>query len=303
MERPLTPPHGQRRSLAARAGDRFVLRAGSRVGTVGGGIVADPLAARRARRWPVGRSPLERLELVLAEAGVDGVSLAQLPVRLGVAPVAIENVVARLETAPLREAGRLYASRVLQELGDRIVTEVSQFHRTHPLEPGMARQLLRSRLGAPPEFVDRVLANRTADGELEIVGAVVRVARWSPSLDAVDNANAGAVLAELRRGWHEPPSAAELTARFGPRTNDLLRFLERRGDVVQISDGRYYLAEALRELIDALRSHMEAGKAYAPADLRDMLGSSRKYLIPFLEYCDRIGITRRESEGRVWSGR
>jgi selenocysteine-specific elongation factor len=59
----------------------------------------------------------------------------------------------------------------------------------------------------------------------------------------------------------------------------------------------------LDELVDTLRGRMEAGKAYAPAELRDMLGSSRKYLIPFLEYCDKIGVTRRESAGRVWSGR
>jgi selenocysteine-specific elongation factor len=43
--------------IVARAGDRFVLRAGSPPITVGGGVVADPFSPRRGRRWPVGRSP------------------------------------------------------------------------------------------------------------------------------------------------------------------------------------------------------------------------------------------------------
>jgi selenocysteine-specific elongation factor len=289
--------------VVARAGDRFVLRGGSPVATVGGGTVTDPFAPRRGRRWPVGLSPAARLELALAECGVDGIALATLPVRLGVAPAAVEIVLASLDPPPVREAGRAYASHAVRELGDRLGAELRDFHRTSSLEPGMPLQLLRSRLAAAPELVDHVLRERAVAGELEVVGAVVRVARWAPSLEGADNARAEKILAELRRAWHEPPSAAELATHFGPRTPDVLRFLERRGDVVQIADGRYYLAEALRELVDTLRVRMEAGKAYGPAEIRDILGSSRKYLIPFLEYCDRVGVTRRETHGRVWSGR
>ena len=167
----------------------------------------------------------------------------------------------------------------------------------------MPLQLLRSKHSAPSELIDRVLRDRSAAGELELAGALARVTGWRPSLDGADGARAAEILAELRRGWHEPPSASDLATRFGERASDVLRFLERRGDVVQIADGRYYVRAALDELLDALRGGMEAGKAYAPAELRDLLGSSRKYLIPFLEYCDRIGVTRRESAGRVWSGR
>jgi len=289
--------------IVARAGDRFVLRTGSPLSTVGGGTVTDPSAPRRGRRWPVGRSPAERLDLVLGEAGLDGVPMDSLPVRLGVPPGAVEAVVAALDTAPVRVAGRAYASTVVGELGDQLVALVREFHRKQPLDPGMPLQSLRSRLAAPPELVDYILRERTAAGNVEVVGAVVRVANWSPSLGRADGAHANEILAELRRGWHEPPSVSELAARFGPRTPDLLRFLERRGDVVQIADGRFYLSDALRELVDALRGGMQAGRAYAPAEIRDILGSSRKYLIPLLEYCDRIGVTRREPAGRVWSGR
>jgi selenocysteine-specific elongation factor len=288
--------------IVARAGDRFVLRAGSPVATVGGGMVTDPFSPRRGRRWPTGRSAAERLELMLAEAGLDGVNLASLPVRLGIRPAAVEAVVASLDTPPVREAGRAYAYPLVRDLGDRLIGNLREFHRTQPLEPGMPLQLLRSRHAAPPELVDHVLRERTVAGEVEAAGSVVRAAGWAPSLDGADGARATAILAELRSGWDEPPSAAELATRFGPRATEVLRFLERRGDVVQVADGRYYLRSALDELVDTLRGRMEAGKAYAPAEIRDMLGSSRKYLIPFLEYCDRIGVTRREPHGRVWNG-
>jgi selenocysteine-specific elongation factor len=289
--------------LVARGGDRFVLRAGSPVGTVGGGVVVDPFTPRRGRRWAVGSKPIDRLGMALMEAGVAGVGLSTLAVRLGVPPIGVERLLGALETPPIREGGRAYAYPIIRELGDRLLADLHDHHRKNPLDPGMPLQLLRSRHAAPPEVIDHVLRERAASRELEMAGAVVRIAGWSPSLGDADSARAGDIMAELRRGWHEPPSVAELATRFGPRVGDVLRFLERRGDVVQIADGRYYLSDALRELVDTLRGRMEAGRAYGPAEIRDMLGSSRKYLIPFLEYCDRIGVTRREAQGRVWSGR
>jgi hypothetical protein len=47
---------------------------------------------------------------------------------------------------------------------------------------------------------------------------------------------------------------------------------------------------------------MEPARIYSPAELRDVLGVSRKYLIPFLEYCDRRQITERRADGRVLGG-
>jgi hypothetical protein len=43
---------------------------------------------------------------------------------------------------------------------------------------------------------------------------------------------------------------------------------------------------------------MASGADYGPADLRELLGFSRKFLIPFLEHCDRTGVTRRDTTGR-----
>ena len=56
-------------------------------------------------------------------------------------------------------------------------------------------------------------------------------------------------------------------------------------------------------MVDAMRNGLERGREYSPSELRDVLGLSRKFLIPFLEYCDRTGITDRRAQGRVLSAR
>jgi hypothetical protein len=49
-----------------------------------------------------------------------------------------------------------------------------------------------------------------------------------------------------------------------------------------------------------VRAAMQQSKEpLSPAHLREALGISRKFLVPFLEYCDRRRITERRGEGRV----
>jgi len=51
-------------------------------------------------------------------------------------------------------------------------------------------------------------------------------------------------------------------------------------------------------MVGSLRSGLVPGRKYTPAELKELLGVTRKYLIPFLEYCDRAGVTERFGDGR-----
>jgi selenocysteine-specific elongation factor len=92
---------------------------------------------------------------------------------------------------------------------------------------------------------------------------------------------------------------SELVASFGEKVPALLRYLERTGELVKVSDDRYYSPEAVEMMVGKLRSTLEPIRIYTPAELREVLGVSRKYLIPFLEFCDAAGIMDRRAEGRV----
>jgi selenocysteine-specific elongation factor len=70
--------------------------------------------------------------------------------------------------------------------------------------------------------------------------------------------------------------------------------------VVKVEPDRYYAAGALQTLLDRLADVMHENREYSPAELREALGTSRKYLIPLLEYCDRRALTIRTDTGRRW---
>jgi selenocysteine-specific elongation factor len=106
----------------------------------------------------------------------------------------------------------------------------------------------------------------------------------------------------VRSAGREPPSVTELTAELGRSVAPFVRLLERDGRLVQVEPDRYYDVAVLDALVAVVGTGMEAGREYGPAELRDLLGVSRKYLIPLLEYCDRRGVTERRPNGRVLAG-
>ncbi|HEY2377275.1 MAG TPA: selenocysteine-specific translation elongation factor [Gemmatimonadaceae bacterium] len=286
--------------VVLRAGDRFVLRSASPASTIGGGIVVDPFATRRARPWEVEphSAPALRLGLALREAGESGLDVASLPIRLGVLPRELEPLLG--DDTTLRINGRVYASEVAASLESRLVSLVDDAHRARPLETGVSLQELRSRLAAPQELIDFVLARAAEQRLVETEGGTIRAAGWSPRLTDAQRVLLGEIDESVRAAAYEPPSVGELTPRFGAVVADLLRHLERQRRVVAVEPDRYYSTESVNLLIERLRTGMVKGREYSPAELRELLGFSRKFLIPFLEYCDRQGLTTRTASGRVW---
>ena len=285
--------------VVARAGDRFVLRAASPAVTIGGGIVHDPQPpARRARPLDpaVVSTPQGRLEAFAREAGPAGVPVAGLAVRIGVAPAEVAAIAARVATL-VRIGTLLVDAAALSRLEGRLLALVDEEHARHPLEPGTSLQSIRARLGAPPEVADRVVGRLVDAGAVALDGGLVRRAGWSPKLTPTQAQLRDRVAADLAAAGAEPPSVSELVARHGSDVPALLRNLEREGRVLMVEGDRWYDAAAVRRLVDALRTAPGDG-VHAPAELRDLLGLSRKYLIPFLEYCDRVGVTERHTDGR-----
>jgi selenocysteine-specific elongation factor len=291
--------------VVARAGDRFVIRGGPPVGTLGGGLVVDPHPAhRRARPWTAQHDSFDaRLSLALREAGGEGLAMAELSVRLGATPSDVAACLERDRDDVLRIGSRIFVREYRDELVTSLVAAVADHHRRSPLDAGVLLQTVRGRITGRPELLDDAVRTAVIGGDIETLeNGLVRRTGWKPTLSN-DQTDLKATLAgALRAAGAEPPSLGELSTAHGPSVVPIIRMLEREGTVISVESDRYYDAGALTALVDRLRAGMVGGREYTPGELRDVIGLSRKYLIPFLEYCDRRGITERRSTGRVLHG-
>jgi selenocysteine-specific elongation factor len=97
----------------------------------------------------------------------------------------------------------------------------------------------------------------------------------------------------------DAPTVRDLAAQLGlGDPMGALRIAASRGLVEQITPEWFLAREPLDRLSAVLREVGAEGKEVTPAELRNRLGLSRKYLIPLLEWADRKGITRRDRTGR-----
>jgi selenocysteine-specific elongation factor len=289
--------------IPVRGGDRFVLRLPAPVGTIGGGIVLDPYARRRSMTPLNGeRSQLtvdasKRLEWMLETEGVRGIAIAEIVVRSGMTP---HDVNATIAGARGRVgSNNLFSSAAVESTMAQIRMIIAEYEIRSPLSRGVPAQTLRGGLRVNEELADISIREMEADGEIETDGPLIRRKGWVPNPSESDVKLGDAVVHDICASGREPPSVAELMARHGKEVPSVLGFLERDGRIVKVQADRFYETHVLADMVGRLRERLVPGTVYVPAQLRDVLGLSRKYLIPFLEFCDRKGITERRGEGRV----
>ena len=295
--------------LVARGGDRFVLRSFSPVTTIGGGVVLDPFPPQRSRlrrrRIVPDQTPAQRLEALVVEAGLAGVATDTLAVRLGVAPRRVTTVIADVGDGLLVLPEMLVASAAVTAEAARLADVLRRHHKEHPIDPGMSLQALRAAVGAassppPAAVVDAVLAQGVRGRKLEIVESVARLPGWRPAFDARSSGARDQVARRVAEAKWQVPTVAELERELpNAPVRAVLAHLAREGVVEQMDQERYAAAPALAEFRAALEATLTELGSATPAELRDRLGLTRKYLIPLLEWADRRGVTRRTGDARV----
>jgi selenocysteine-specific elongation factor len=183
----------------------------------------------------------------------------------------------------------------------QILETVDAHHVARPLDAGAPRQWLRTRIRAPEALVDAVIGRLVDEGRLAAEQGEIRLAQFAPRLSGRLATAAAALRERLAAAGAEPPTLDELAVQLALDPADLAsvaRMLARGGELVAVEPGRFYARDALGELVARLHAGMSATADYGPAELREFVGLTRKFLIPFLEYCDRMGYTVRNEQGR-----
>lgn len=290
--------------LVIRGGDRFVLRLPAPVRTIGGGVVIDPYARRRPLPRPSGEEmdklsaeSAARLGYVLEAESARGVRARDIPVRTGCTPAEVQSLIE--QSGAWVGANNLFTPIAVERVMASVRRIIAEYEITSPLSLGVPARTLREGLRVDEELADISIREMERAGEIESQGPLVRKTGWAPSPSERDVEASNHLVHDICAGAREPPSVAELVSRYGSSVPALLRFLERQGRIVQVETDRYYDRSTLDAMIALLRAKLVPGQVYVPAQLRDVLGFSRKYLIPFLEFCDRNGITERRGEGRI----
>jgi selenocysteine-specific elongation factor len=242
-------------------------------------------------------STVARLSFALAAEGPRGVAIRDVPIRAGCTPAEVERLID--EASASAGAHNLFAPQAVEQVMASVRRIIAEYEIRAPLAPGVPGRTLREGLRAHEDVVDISIRQMEQSGEIETRGPLVSRRGWAPSPSDRDVEVSNHLVHDICAGDQQPPSVSELVSRYGSSVPGLLRFLERQGRIVQVETDRYYDRSVLEAMTARLREALVPGTVYVPAQLRDVLGFSRKFLIPFLEFCDRSGITERRGDGRT----
>jgi selenocysteine-specific elongation factor len=303
--------------VVAAPGDRFILRVPSPASTIGGGVLLGDAPRRRPRKKAATLEAMaERLHglddaqravrSVLTEAGPAGADVASLACAVRRRPAEIRGFLASLVQAgdAVAVTGDLHLSAgSWEEARRRILAHLDAFHAGHRLRECLRMAELRSAVTLPAMVVDAAVQALASEGVLDALpGGRVRRA-GAVARPTADESRVLATLEALLRGdGFATPREEELPEALhasGETTEALLALLVERGRVLRLGNGVVLHNDVVEDARGKIAARIGETGGILPADLKDLVGATRKFGIPFLEHLDSIGFTMRVGDRRV----
>jgi selenocysteine-specific elongation factor len=302
-------------------GQPFVVRESSAATTLGGGRVLQPVARKIRRRhvelieWveKLAGDDVEQRALAVAWfAAFGGFTPADLVRGAGVGPDEAGQLIERLredgrvvEVAVGQTRRRLLHADLLRELEDRMLAVVGRMHSQFPLLSALDRQKVQAQLDYVGDdalvgaAVDRLIARRVLVGD----GRRVAQADFKPKLSANQRKLKDKIVAAHREAGFQPPepdSFVNQAAGNATALKDIFEVAVAEGELAKVADDLFLHADHDTEMRRRVTAELaEGGPGLTVAEIRDLLGTTRKYAVPLCEYLDRVGVTRRAGDLRV----
>jgi len=295
--------------VAAARGDRFVLRFYSPMRVLGGGVILDPNALKhRVSEEDV----IERLERKLKGDPVDivedalsvretGLVKDELAKMLGLEVKVVESTLQELmrDQRVMQLGGRFIHKGAYEGAVSRIKSALESYHRANPMKAGMPKEELRRQLAMDQKGFQTVLSAMSSGGEIATAEATVKLPGHVQTLSEKEEQLAKSIVEDYRQAGVNPPFLPDLEQRYGAVARDITALLTERGELVRITPDLLFHREAMERAESGLRKYLSEHGQMTVAEFRDVIGSSRKYVVPLLEYFDDSKVTRRAGDLRT----
>jgi selenocysteine-specific elongation factor len=299
----------------------FVLRSESPVITIGGGQVLDPHATkiRRSEAARVAKlsdlTSTDELTRTAAALYLHGLHPWQ-PSDLGrlagvidyddvIQKLLADNTLVRIAISPTRTA--LVHRDAIDDIARRIEAALKKLHDEFPLNTLIERSRLLSRLDylGSVELLDAVLADMQRQKKVRIADRGLALVGKGPQLSTGEQKLMDEIIDKHRVAGYQPPTVADLKAAATKNqavVPQLCKLAAAEGQIVEICPEFFLHANILTQLKQLLTDRLAGGKGITVSELRELIGTTRKYAIPICEYLDRTNFTKRQGDLRVLAG-
>lgn len=302
--------------VAVKAGDHFVVRFYSPLETVGGGVVLDPCPFKHKRG---DEDVLEGLQVLeqgsleeKIEQGIKEASPHYRPLRFIAVQFGASLEEAKQAAERLAQAGK--AARITEELylhqsfletqGKRLSAILREYHTANPLKEGMKKEELRSRFLPRQEqaVADGLLAYYERAERIKFTNGMASLFKFKVKFDEEAARITEAMEKIYKDAAYAPPATEEVLATAGKdakKCQQVHAALVGAGTLVRMDAQICFHREHYDKAVELICNKAREQGQITLAEVRDLLGTSRKYAIALLETLDREKVTKKVGDARV----
>ncbi|MCM3705634.1 selenocysteine-specific translation elongation factor [Cytobacillus firmus] len=294
--------------VVAKRGDRFILRRPSPQETIGGGWVIDP----NGEKYRFGQKTIEDLsrkkegtpknhvKAALSEEKV--LSLSEITAKTSLDEMTVQEILNEKDFLCInsKEFTLIAIQEVIEgEIADRL----NEFHLENPMKQGVNKaELLQDMQNKYPKMLVEFVLNLGIEKKtFQRKGQFLQNEGFQPHVPKSWQKRTDNLLAELKKdGFKVKPFEEYYTSSGIPENlkGDLKRYLEDQEIAVPLDAQYFWHGDHFRSAVEELKKRTDA--EFEVSSAKEVLGLSRKYMIPFLEKLDSLGMTRRTENKRIW---
>jgi selenocysteine-specific elongation factor len=297
--------------IVATFAQQFLLRCPYPVGSFGGGRILAPIDSSVRRRGLidfgeslVAADAVHRLQAWTKHLGELPIDPMMLELHLGIPGDRLTEVMAQAIDSddilmPIPQT--LVSAAAITRAGDYILKVLTE--QAQETEDAWAVEesiVQRVRSTASSDLAHWVIQRLIEEKKLVRLNKMIAVASDENRLTKKQKARMNDIL-QLFDGVRTPPTIKEIADQTQTRMDtvaSLVRFATQQRVLIDLGAGFLISSQVFSDLCRELRELFDEQAEQPVAAIRDRWQVTRKHAIPFLEYCDRVGVTSRHGNAR-----
>ncbi|MGB6371180.1 MAG: selenocysteine-specific translation elongation factor [Atribacterota bacterium] len=294
--------------LATYLGDRFILRIPSPPKTIGGGLIVDPLVHKRHFKdkdilyFLQKRIKFDLRELVLTELKKNiFIKKDNLLINSNYADSEIREVVESLkkEGEIITTNSWIIDKNYWQEQKTKFMNRLNQEYELYPLQTGFPLNKFQSYFYyLKPEIFNYLIDSLINTDKIGLKKGIIFLLSRKPKISSQQKILISKILKILKDDPNNPPNEKTLTSQISGG-KEIIDFLIQEGEIVKLSDGILLESKNYDIMKNKLIDFLKINGSISIAQVRELLGISRKYIIPLLNRMDEEKITQRKENVRI----
>ena len=298
--------------LALRRGDKFVVRFYSPMETIGGGIVLEPNPKKKKRFDKDAIEELQRKESGSSEDVIElhvksheetMITVTELAKLTALSMEEVTEDVQSLEQQGIVKVFRMKKDTYVwhtiheQNMRHRLTEALCDYHETYPYRYGMKKAeihmtyMKKVKLNVFDLYVEML----SEEGALKRHQEFLQLPEFEVRKDAVYEKVLKTVQKQFEKAQFDFQRFSEFS--FGnikrEEVEDIMLLLIDEDIVVKITEDIYTLKSIIEKAKEVIQNRLKENPLITIAEVRDLLGTSRKSAKPILEYMDSIRVTKK----------